>query len=467
MGFHWKIQDSFTSSGNDGVPVRIHHVGAPLQSTMLYRAGRTSTYPEEPVESGIRFHFLGGAGEVGNVGCVIEDQSGTKVLMDYGLAPTKPPKYPSEAPSIDHAIITHSHIDHIGMAPWLVGHHGTTLHGSKLTSRLSEIMWRDTYKVSRIEGYPLAWDKRDLDAALEAWQEHDMGEQFSIGSWNAKFHVAGHIPGAVMTEMDVNRKKVLWTGDMDTRSSPNVSGALPVKCDILCLEGTYGGKYHPDRSEEEERFVKRVLDVVSRGGVAIIPAFASGRGQDVIRILHDAAPHLEVHYDGMGTRVTQTWMDCPELIHEPKSLRKAWHWCRRVRSKSDRKKALDADVIVTTSGMLDGGPAIWYVNRLRHNPANAILLTGYQAEGSGGRMLLDERKLPIYGKKTPVDLEVTQFSLSNHAGHKELVEFARACSPEHVIIFHAEREPAMALATDLEPDIKVHIPENGESIVIE
>ena len=101
-----------------------------------------------------------------------------------------------------------------------------------------------------------------------------MDEEFSIGSWNAKFHVAGHIPGAVMTEIDALGKKVLWTGDMDTRSSPNVSGALPVPCDILCLEGTYGGKYHPDRSEEEERFVKRVLDVVSRGGVAIIPAFA-------------------------------------------------------------------------------------------------------------------------------------------------------------------------------------------------
>ncbi len=181
---------------------------------MLYRAGRTSTYPEEPVDSGIRFHFLGGAGEVGNVGCVIEDQSGTKVLMDYGLAPTKPPKYPSEAPLIDHAIITHSHIDHIGMAPWLVGHHGTTLHGSRLTSGLSEIMWRDTYKVSSIEGYPLAWDRRDLDAALEAWQEHDMDEEFSIGSWNAKFHVAGHIPGAVMTEIDALGKKVLWTGEM-------------------------------------------------------------------------------------------------------------------------------------------------------------------------------------------------------------------------------------------------------------
>ena len=149
---------------------------------------------------------------------------------------------------------------------------------------------------------------------------------------------------------------------MDTRESPNVSGAKPVECDILCLEGTYGGKYHPDRKEEEQRFVDRVLDVVARGGVAVVPAFASGRGQDVIRILHEAAPELEVHYDGMGTRVSQVWLENPDLLREPRKMRKAWNWCRRVRSKSDRKKALDADVIVTTSGMLDGGPVIWYIN---------------------------------------------------------------------------------------------------------
>ena len=177
------------------MPVRIHHVGPPLQRTMLYRAGRTSTYPEEPVDSGMRFHFLGGAGEVGNVGCVIEDQSGMKVLMDYGLAPTKPPKYPSEAPLIDHAIITHSHIDHIGMAPWLVGHHGTTLHGSRLTSGLSEIMWRDTYKVSSIEGYPLTWDKRDIDDSLDSWMTHDHGETFELDGWDCTLHLAGHVPG--------------------------------------------------------------------------------------------------------------------------------------------------------------------------------------------------------------------------------------------------------------------------------
>ena len=71
----------------------------------------------------IRFHYLGGGDEVGNVGIVMEDPSGTRLLLDYGIAPTSPPRYPSEAPLVHDAVITHSHIDHLGMAPWLCAHH--------------------------------------------------------------------------------------------------------------------------------------------------------------------------------------------------------------------------------------------------------------------------------------------------------------------------------------------------------
>ena len=132
---------------------------------VLYTPGSSSSYPNDPPEGGIRLHFLGGANEVGNVGCIIEDSAGTRVLIDYGLAPTKPPRYPTESPSVMHAIMTHAHIDHIGMAPWLATY-GTLLHGTDLTAAVSEIMWSDTYKVSDIEGYPLAWDKRDMEVAL-------------------------------------------------------------------------------------------------------------------------------------------------------------------------------------------------------------------------------------------------------------------------------------------------------------
>ena len=111
---------------------------------VLYSAGSTTLYPTNPPEKGIRIHFLGGAGEVGNVGCILEDRTGTRLLIDYGLAPTKPPRYPSEAPFVQDAIFTHAHIDHIGMAPWLTTH-GARLHGTRLTAAVSEIMWSDTW----------------------------------------------------------------------------------------------------------------------------------------------------------------------------------------------------------------------------------------------------------------------------------------------------------------------------------
>ena len=433
---------------------------------VLYNPGQSTRYPSDSVKDGIRFHFLGGGNEVGNVGCIIEDNTGTRLLIDYGLAPTKPPKYPDQSPFVTDAIITHSHIDHIGMVPWLTQFNNVRFHGTSLTADVSEIMWRDTYKVSRIEGYPLAWDKRDLEYALESWVTHEYGEWFEIGAWKCRLHQAGHMPGAAMVEIKTPTRRILWSGDLDTRDSPNTFGAKPIDCDILCLEATYGGKEHPDRPKEENRFVDSVKEIVQRGGVALVPAFASGRGQDILRILYREAPHLNVHYDGMGTRLTKKWFDNTQHIRDPEVLAKVWKWTKKVSSKSDRKKALQADVIVTTSGMLDGGPALWYLNRLRNDTANGILLTGYQAEKSGGRKLLEEGKISIFGNITQIDLKVSQFQLSNHAGHSDLCNFARQCGPKDMILFHASEESRNVIFSELGGEITTHLPVNGTSIQI-
>ena len=92
-----------------GVRPQIHDRGRYRQSMVMYDPGRTSTYPSLPPEEGFRFHCLGGGDEVGNVGIMMEDPSGTKLLLDYGLAPTDPPRYPSEAPRVTDAVITHWH----------------------------------------------------------------------------------------------------------------------------------------------------------------------------------------------------------------------------------------------------------------------------------------------------------------------------------------------------------------------
>tara|TARA_Y100001934_G_scaffold274518_1_gene367048 strand:+ start:316 stop:1380 length:1065 start_codon:yes stop_codon:yes gene_type:complete len=353
------------------------------------------------------------------------------------------------------------------MAPWLVGNHQTKLHSTSLTAALSRIMWKDTYKVSSIEGYPLPWDRRDEDEANQSWETHPFHQWVQHDNWQWQLHPAGHIPGASMIEIETPSHKILHTGDMDTRTSPNTFGAKPVDCDILLLESTYSGKEHPNRIEEEARFVAKVIEVVERGGVAIIPAFASGRGQDIIRILHNSGYDLNVHYDGMGKAVSQIWLEHPEHLQDSTSFEQAFKWTRRVRSKSDRKRALEADVIVTTSGMLDGGPVLWYLNRLRNDSRSAVLFTGYQAEGSGGRQLIEKGSLPIYGHNVEIHCEIDRFQLSNHAGHSELIEFAEACDPKHIILFHGDPETRPQLAEALEQKgMTVHCPKNGESIHI-
>ena len=436
---------------------------------VVYAPGRTTNYPEVPPDRGLRYHYLGGGNEVGNVGIVLEDPSSNRLLLDYGIAPTKPPRYPNEAPHVSNAIITHSHIDHLGMVPWLASNHNTTLHGTELTAAISEMMWYDCHKVSSIEGYPLPWDKRDIDLALSAWKTHRFNQPWKQDDWKLELHRAGHIPGAAMLHVETPNKSVLFSGDFDTRDSQLTVGAKPVQTDVLFVEGTYGGRDHPPKQEENQRFIERIIEVIDRGGTALVPAFANGRTQDVVMLLHKHLPELDVHVDGMGKRVAKLQMNHPETLRDPPALEAAWKWCRRVSSKSDRKKALDADVIVSTSGMLDGGPSIWYLNRLRHERKNAILLTGYQTRNTGGRRLLDERRIPIFGKLANIELDVDQYSFSTHAGHQEIVDFAEQCQAEDVVIYHSD--PTMArppLAEALEKNgHQVHVPENGISGILE
>jgi putative mRNA 3-end processing factor len=430
---------------------------------VIYSPGRTSTYPEKPPENGIRYHYLGGGDEVGNVGCMFEDPKGTRMLLDYGLAPTNPPRYPHEAPMVKDAVITHSHIDHLGMAPWLCANHRTRLHGTQLTAEISRMMWNDCYKVSRIEGYPLAWDKRDIDGAVASWNVHNFGQTWQKNDWKLRLERAGHIPGAAMLHVETDSHKLLFTGDFDTRNSQLTTGAKPEKCDVLFLEGTYGGRDHPPKNETIKQFIDRVVEVTNRGGTALIPAFANGRTQDIVMTLHEHLPDLDVHVDGMGKYVAKLQMENPESLRDPKALEDAWAWCRRVSSKSDKKKALNADCIVSTSGMMDGGPSIWYLNRLREDQRNAVLMTGYQATGSGGRMLLDSGKIPIWDKETKIELEVNQYSFSTHAGHKEIVDFAAACEASTVVVYHTDpnhARPPLVAALEANGHV-VHSPVNG------
>ena len=436
---------------------------------VFYNPGRTSEYSEDQINSGYRYHYLGGGNEVGNVGVVLEDKTKNRLLLDYGIAPTSPPKYPKEAPFVKNAIITHSHVDHLGMAPWLPANYNTNLHGTELTAEISRMMWNDCYKISSIEKYPLPWDKRDIDIAMDSWITHDFKDSWMQENWKLTLLNAGHIPGAGMLKVETDDKNILFTGDFDTRNSPLTKGAKPEDVDILFIEGTYGGRNHADQELELSRFIDNVIRVTDNGGTVLIPAFANGRTQDMMMRLHQNCPELDVHIDGMGKRITKLHLEHNQFLRNPSALNDAWNWSKRVSSKSDRKKALEADVIISTSGMLQGGPAIWYLNRLRHNMENEIFFTGYQAKDTGGRKLQTKSRLDIFGKEVNIPLNWEKFSFSTHAGHKEITEFVYSCDPQDVIIYHTDPNNSRPhLVEELESNgINTHSPENGHSYIIE
>jgi putative mRNA 3-end processing factor len=262
------------------------------------------------------------------------------------------------------------------------------------------------------------------------------------------------------------RKTTLFTGDLNTENTRLVYGAHPVKCDNLIIESTYAGREQRDRIKEEARFVQKVKEVVERGGKAIIPCFAVGRMQEVMLILKNLKYDMWV--DGMGKTVNRMYLDMPEYLRNEKDMKYAKRVFNEVRTASTRERSMKGEVIVTTSGMLDGGPVLRYLMKERENRKSAVLIPGYQAEGSNGRMLLDKGKIAVetevIGEKELVDVkcETQVFDLSAHADHAELLTFIRACEPEKVIFMHGDNR--QLLADELKGEMEVYMPMTGEEL---
>jgi putative mRNA 3-end processing factor len=406
----------------------------------------------------MRIKFLGGAEEVGRLAMLLEEDK-TRFLFDYGLSATDPPTYPMQAPPVDFLMLSHAHLDHSGMVPWICGRYRNPVIATAMTLQVSEVLFEDNAKISKQEGYPQMYDSRDIKATKRSFDYVKFGEKRDIGPFEVISHFAGHIPGATMFEVR-GRQNLLFTGDINTINTHLLEGTKPVKCDTIIIEGTYAGRDHPKRVKLEYEFLKKIDEVVSRGGKAIIPAFAIGRTQEIMLILKHSKHHIYV--DGMGNSITEIYLKNPEFLRSPKELRRMKNKVKMVRSFRGRKYAMKGDVIITTSGMLDGGPVLSYIEQFKNNPKNAIFLTGYQVEGTNGRLLMDERKIEVQGVRQNINCEVCFFDFSAHSGHKELIEFIHGCEPENVVICHSDNRAAMA--DELKGSYNVVLPKLMEEI---
>ena len=405
--------------------------------------------------------FLGGAGEVGRLAALI-DVAGLRLLFDYGFTASKPAAYPERAPPVDAIFVTHSHLDHVGMVPEAIRRHQSPIYATEVTTEVAELLCLDSIKIADIEGKVFPYTLDDVTAACNTADILDHTDYVEFEGAMVLAHRAGHLPGASMYELSVE-SSTLFTGDMCTTSTRLVQGAKPVRCRNLIIEGTYAGRDHPDRHELELEFLDRIDDVIDRGGHVIIPAFAVGRTQEVLLMLEDSGH--EIWLDGMGKKVNQLYMDYGEYLKAPGALRAADSNVKYVKSEAGRARAMEADIIVTTSGMLEGGPVGRYIDRHGNDPRSAIFLTGYQVEGTAGRRLMDEGVFTIDEEPRRVAAELEYFDFSSHAGHADLINFIKRCQPERVVVMHSANSKAIADDPAL-GGIEFILPENGKSFTL-
>ncbi|NHN41684.1 MBL fold metallo-hydrolase [Halorubellus sp. JP-L1] len=391
--------------------------------------------------------FLGGAREVGRSAVLVDDS----LLLDFGLLTGNPMRTPIETPTPDAVVVSHGHLDHAGAVPALLsGSDRPPVHWTPPTRELALTLARDTLK---LHGGTLQcpFTETDVQRLTQVSRTHGYGETFTAAGYEVTFFDAGHIPGSAHVLVEDDDTRLLYTGDFhvdDQRLVPGTT-ARPDADAVIC-ESTYYGVEHDPRSDVESRFVESVQETLWEGGTVVVPAFAIGRTQELLLVCD--AHDVPCYVDGMGKDVTRMLGHHPDFVRDADALKRATSHARFVTGRDGQRKRITDQkaAIVTTSGMLSGGPAMTYVPEIRANPTNKVTMTGYQVEGTPGRDLLETGSAEFDGRRMPVSAQVEQYDFSAHADEAGLRAFLDDYRDARVLVNHGD--DCERFAADLRAD---------------
>jgi len=398
--------------------------------------------------------FLGGCQTVGGSGVLVSNGE-TNILVDYGVYVGKKDNLIPELPpeDVDAVFLTHVHLDHAGGAPILYTDSysdGPSVYVTPPTLSLLSLLIDDMLKIKK-----LPFGKKEKNRMLRKTQTVNYGDTIKVDGMTVEIVNSGHIPGAYSTVIRTNGKCILYTSDFNTNKTRLVENADygMLKPDVVITESTYALEEHPERLQTERDFVRAVLHVVENGGVVLIPAFAVARSQEILCVLEKYNVECNITLDGMARDASRLLLQHPDYLKDYETLLRALSKCRWVRGFHDRVEAASRPgVIISTAGMLKGGPTIHYMRMLAKDSDNAIFLVSFQIPGTPGRTLLDTGYFPLYGKPERVNAQVKFFNFSSHVDRKQLHSFVENINNHSTVFFtvHGEKEACHTLAEEIE-----------------
>ncbi|MEO0020173.1 MAG: MBL fold metallo-hydrolase [candidate division WOR-3 bacterium] len=455
----------------------------------------------------MKIQFWGGVGTVTGSQHILKSNK-SSLLLECGLfqghrqeAEEINRHLPFDAKTVDWCVASHAHIDHIGNLPNLIksGFRGPVLM-TKPSVALSRLLLLDSAKIQesdikyinkkrRERGEPLKepiYTTADAEHALTRIKGIGYARKEKLGPFTLYFHDAGHILGSALIDIEVEHKRVLFTGDLGRKKMPIIRDPVQVgEADILIMEATYGNRLHGDYEGVKKRLATILNRVFARGGRIIIPAFAVERAQEIVynlKILtqEQAIPDIPIFVDSpLASKVTEVYRNSSTYFdEEAKELNSPFDFegLHYIEDADESKKLNHLDlpcIIISPSGMCEAGRVLHHLQHAIGDERNLILIVSFQAEHTLGRRLVERQPVvKIFGEEFEVKAEVEVMDeFSAHADRNGLlnyVENMRIDRLKKVFLVHAEPEAATAMVEPLKalgvPE--VIIPRKGDEYEI-
>ncbi|QSG06778.1 beta-CASP ribonuclease aCPSF1 [Halapricum desulfuricans] len=473
---------------------------------ILERIGRQIHREEMSDDQWVRITTLGCCREVGRAAFIVSTPE-TRVLVDCGDKPGAEGEVPylqvpealgAGASSLDAVVLTHAHLDHSALIPLLFkyGYDGP-IYTTEPTRDLMGLLTLDYLDVAAKEGRTPPYDSEMVREAIKHTIPIEYGDVTDISpDIKLTLHNAGHILGSSIAHFHIGDGlyNIAFSGDIhyeDTRLFNGAVNEFP-RVETLVLESTYGGRndYQTDQEDSERKLTEVINDTYEKGGKILIPAFAVGRSQEIMLVLEEAMregdiPEMPVHLDGMIWEATAIHTTYPEylrddlrdrIFHEDENPFLAEQFNHIDGGEEERREVTDGDsaIILSTSGMVTGGPIMSWLEHLGSDADSKLVFVGYQAQGTLGRRIQNGwDEIPVGNgtgrsntMKMRMDVETVD-GFSGHADRQGLENFVKTMNPrpEKVLCVHGDESSVQDLSSALyhEYNLRTFAPKNLET----